>query len=188
MEEQAQIIQSFYRHHGRMPSYSEICELFDYKSKNAASKLVQKLSRFGVLSKDQKGRLIPNFNEGAIRLLGLVEAGFPAPVEEQDLDTITLDEWLVKKEEATYILKVKGDSMIDAGIVDGDYVLVERTDKIKPGQIVVAEMDGEWTLKYLREGPIGRYLEAANPEYGKMYPKESLQIEARVISVIRKFD
>ena len=56
MEEKAQIIQAFYRNHKRMPTYSEICELFDYKSKNAASKLVTKLARYGVLEKDKKGR------------------------------------------------------------------------------------------------------------------------------------
>ena len=188
MEEKAQIIESFYRHQGRMPSYAEICELFGYNSKNSASRLVQKLSRFGVLYKDDRVKLIPNFAQGSIRLLGLVEAGFPAPVEEQALDTITLDQWLVKKEEATYILKVKGESMIDAGIIDGDYVLVERTGNIKPGDIVVAEMDGEWTLKYLRENAKGFYLEAANPLFGNLFPEEKLEVEAKVISVIRKFD
>lgn len=187
MEEKAQIIQSFYRHHRRMPSYQEICELFGYSSKNAAAKMVQKLQRYGVLEKDDTGRLIPSFNPTSLRLLGYVEAGFPSPVEEQELDTMTLDDWLINDINSTYILRVKGNSMIDASIADGDYVLVERTKAALPGDIVVACLDGDWTLKYLREKNGQRYLEAANEEYDDMYPTESLEVEARVVSVIRKY-
>ena len=190
MEEKAQIIQAFYRNQKRMPTYSEICELFGYSSKNAASKLVTKLARYGVLEKDKKGRLIPTFNEYSIRLLGLVEAGFPAPVEEQEIDTMSLDEWLIDDKEASYILRVKGPSMKDAGIMDGDYVLVERTRDVKVGDIVVANVDGSFTLKYLRENRNTRsfYLEAANDAYDDIYPEGSLDVEAKVVSVIRRYD
>ena len=187
MEEQAQIIQSFYRHHRRMPSYQEICELFGYRSKNAAAKMVQKLKRYGVLEKDNTGRLIPSFQPTALRLLGYVEAGFPSFVEEQELDTLTLDDWLIKDIDSTYILRVKGNSMIEAAIADGDYVLVERSKAALPGDIVVACLDGEWTLKYLREAKGQRYLQAANPDYEDMYPTQSLEVEARVVSVVRKY-
>lgn len=189
MEEKAQIIQAFYRNNKRMPTYQEICDLFDYKSKNAASKLVTKLARYGVLEKDKKGRLIPTFSPYSIRLLGLVEAGFPAPVEEQEIDTMSLDEWLVDDKDATYILKVKGPSMKDAGIMDGDYVLVERTLQVKPGDIVVAEVDGDYTLKYLRQNRQTEtfYLEAANDAYDDIYPEGTLNIEAKVLSVIRRY-
>lgn len=189
MEEKAQIIQAFYRNHKRMPTYSEICEIFNYKSKNAASKLVTKLARYGVLEKDKKGRLIPTFSPYSIRLLGLVEAGFPAPVEEQEIDTMSLDEWLIDDKEASYMLKVKGPSMIDAGIVDGDYVLVERTRNVKPGDIVIADVDGSFTLKYLRHNKQTDtyYLEAANEDYDDIYPEGALNVEARVISVIRRY-
>ncbi len=190
MEEKAQIIQAFYRNNKRMPSYQEICDLFGYNSKNAASKLVTKLARYGVLEKDKKGRLIPTFSPYSLRLLGLVEAGFPAPVEEQEIDTMSLDEWLIDDKEATYMLKVKGESMIDAGIVDGDYVIVERTNKVKPGDIVVADVDGEFTMKYLRHNKQtdSFYLEAANEDYSDIYPEGALNIEARVVSVVRKYD
>ena len=187
MEEKAQIIQSFYRHNRRMPTYQEICDLFGYRSKNAAAKMVQKLQRYGVLEKDNTGRLIPSFEPTALRLLGYVEAGFPSPVEEQELDKMTLDDWLINDVDSTYILRVKGDSMINAAIADGDYILVERTKAALPGDIVVACLDGEWTLKYLREKNARRYLEAANDNYADMYPQESLEIEARVVSVIRKY-
>ena len=187
MEEKAQIIQSFYEHHRRMPSYAEICELFGYSSKNAAAKMVQKLQRYGVLEKDMTGRLIPTFNATSLRLLGYVEAGFPAPVEEQEIDTMSLDEWLINDKDATYLLRVKGNSMIDASIAEGDYVLVERTNSIRPGDIVVACLDGDWTLKYYREKDGQKYLQAANLDYKDMYPEQSLEIEAKVISVLRKY-
>lgn len=190
MEEKAQIIQAFYRNNRRMPTYQEICDLFGYQSKNAASKLVTKLARYGVLEKDKKGRLIPTFSPYSLRLLGLVEAGFPAPVEEQEIDTMSLDEWLIDDKDASYILRVKGPSMKDAGIMDGDYVLVERTMNVKPGDVVVAEVDGEYTLKYLRQNKQTNtfYLEAANDAYGDIYPEGSLNIEAKVVSVIRRYD
>ena len=150
--------------------------------------MVQKLQRYGVLEKDPTGRLIPTFNATSLRLLGYVEAGFPASVEEQDIDTMSLDDWLVNDKEASYLLRVKGSSMIDASITEGDYVLVERTHNIKPGDIVVACIDGEWTLKYLREKNGQRYLEAANEDYDDMYPEQSLEVEAKVISVLRKYE
>lgn len=190
MEEKAQIIQAFYRNNRRMPTYSEICDLFNYKSKNAASKLVTKLARYGVLEKDKKGRLIPTFSPYSLRLLGLVEAGFPAPADEQEIDTMSLDEWLIDDKEASYMLQVKGPSMKDAGIMDGDYVLVERTRNVKPGDIVVADIDGGFTLKYLRKNKQTDvyYLEAANEDYEDIYPEGSLDIEAKVLSVIRRYD
>jgi len=190
VEEKAQIIQAFYRNNRRMPTYSEICDLFNYKSKNAASKLVTKLARYGVLEKDKKGRLIPTFSPYSLRLLGLVEAGFPAPADEQEIDTMSLDEWLIDDKEASYMLQVKGPSMKDAGIMDGDYVLVERTRNVKPGDIVVADIDGGFTLKYLRKNKQTDvyYLEAANEDYEDIYPEGSLDIEAKVLSVIRRYD
>ncbi len=85
------------------------------------------------------------------------------------------------------MLKVKGDSMIDAGIREGDMVLVERGKQAKPGQIVIAEVDGEYTMKYLRIKNGEHYLEAANEKYKPIYPKNALQIEAVVSAVIRKY-
>ena len=123
-----------------------------------------------------------------IKVLGVVEAGFPTPAEEDLLDTLSLDEWLIEKREASFMLQVKGDSMYDAGIRTGDMVIVERTENAKPGQIVVANIDGAWTMKYLRKDDLGFYLEAANKHYNVMRPKEDLQISAVVKAVIRKYE
>lgn len=187
-QKQIDAIVHFHRRHKRMPTHAEICTIFGYKSKNAAAKLVNKLIAEGRMTKDKTGRLLPPNSPEQVRLLGLVEAGFPAPVEEQEINTMSLDEWLVEDRDGTYMLRVKGNSMIDASIADGDYVLVLRTHAIAPGDIVVANIDGEWTLKYLRQKNGQQYLEAANAEYPDMYPSESLHIEAKVVAVIRKFD
>lgn len=85
------------------------------------------------------------------------------------------------------MLEVKGDSMIDAGIQEGDLVLVERGREPKIGDIVIAEVDGGWTMKYYRKKGSTIYLEPANKRYGPIFPTHDLKIEAVVRGVIRKY-
>ncbi len=177
----------FYRKHKRMPSYSEMVRLWGFKSKYAAQYVVRKLIREGVVGKDRQGHIVPKKIYGEVKVLGVVEAGWPSPAEEELIDTMSLDEYLIENKEATYLLRVKGDSMVDAGIQQGDLVIVERTNTPKVGRIVIAEVDGEWTMKYLRQGKNGLYLEAANRAYKPIYPKEDLKVVAVVKGVIRKY-
>lgn len=123
-----------------------------------------------------------------IRRLGVIEAGFPSPAEEELLDTITLDEWLIKRREATYMLEVKGLSMMNAGILPGDTALVERGRDPKHGDIVIACVDGKWTMKFYHVLADKRIvLVPANPKFSPIYPKEELRVEAIVIAIIRKY-
>ena len=122
-----------------------------------------------------------------IKVLGLVEAGFPAYSNEDLLDTSSLDEYLIENHEASYLLKVKGDSMIDAGIMPGDLVIVERGRPARVGEVVVAEVDGEFTLKFLRENNNKLYLEPANKKYKLIFPKEELKVVAVVRALVRKY-
>lgn len=186
-------IQAFYERHRRMPSYAEAAKIFEYKSKDSAFRLMQKLIASGAIDRDTKGKLLPTGKKSAgadtgLRLLGLVEAGFPTPAEETDLDRITLDEWIIGDRAASFMLKVKGDSMQDAGIHAGDYVVVERTDKARVGSIVIAEVDGAWTMKYLRKDGKGFYLEPANKHFKIIRPNDALAISAIVKAVVRKYD
>ncbi len=178
---------SFYERTRRMPGYQEIMDMTGFRSKNAVYKLIERLVESGVLEKDTKGHLSPGRALRGTRLLGLVEAGFPSPAEEELLDVMDFDEYLTPNKEASYILKVKGDSMIDAGIHPGDMVIVERKATYKVGQIVVAAVDGQYTLKYLRKDAGKYFLEPANKKYPRMYPKEDLKIEAVVTAVVRKY-
>ena len=170
-----------------MPSYQEILKLTGFHSKNAVFKLINRLVEAGLIEKDAQGRILPKKLFGETRVLGVVEAGFPSPAEEELLDTMSLDEYLIDNKEATFILQVSGDSMKDAGIMPKDLVLVERTDRANPGDIVIAEVDGKWTMKYLRQKDNRMYLEAANKKYPPIYPEEELNISAVVKAVIRKY-
>jgi repressor LexA len=176
----------FYSTHKRLPSFSELERLWNYKTKSAVHYRVRKLIDAGVLRKDTQGRIVPD-SLGGTKLLGVVEAGFPSPAEEELLDVMSFDEFLTPNKESSYILKVKGDSMIDAGIHPGDMVIVERTHSYKPGQIVIASIDGEYTMKYLRKKNDEYFLEPANPKYKPIYPNESFRVEAVVIAVVRKY-
>lgn len=178
---------AFYKKHRRMPTYAEMVKLFGFKSKNAVARLVEKFVSAGAVAKDHLGRLVPTKSFGEVPMLGYVKAGIPASAEEEVLDTVSLDDLLLHRREAAYILKVDGDSMIDAHIAPGDLVVAEKTNRAKDGEIVIAEVDGEWTMKYYRERGNKVWLEAANAKYDDIYPTESLHIAAVVRGVVRKY-
>ncbi|MFA6585922.1 MAG: transcriptional repressor LexA [Candidatus Paceibacterota bacterium] len=180
-------LESFYSKNKRMPTYSEMMELFGFKSKNAVFKVVEKLIEAGLVAKDHLGRLTPTKSFGEIPLLGYVTAGLPATVEEELLDTVSLDDFLIQKKEFMYMLEVDGDSMIDAHIEKGDMVIVERANTAKDMQIVIAEVDGEFTMKYFRKEGNKVWLEPANKNYQPIYPTQSLNVIAVLKAVIRKY-
>lgn len=184
-------ILNFYREEKRVPGYNEIMSLVGFKSKNAVYKLLNKLVDEGIFKKDTKGRLTPNKLSSEIPILGLVEAGIPTSVEQEMLDSTSIEQFLLGDTDLssgkTFMLEVKGDSMIEAFIAEGDMVLVEQRTTAKVGEIVVAEVDGGWTMKYFRIDKKGRpYLEPANSEYKPIYPEYDLKIRAVVKAVIRK--
>jgi SOS regulatory protein LexA len=187
-QEQKKKIISFYKRNKRMPGYQEIMAMFGFKSKNSVHKLILWLVDQGVITKDSQGRIIPNRLVGDIPLLGLVEAGIPSVAEADELNTMSIEDFLVDDKDKSYLLEVKGDSMIDAHIEEGDYVLVERKNEPRIGDIVIAEVDGGWTMKYYRKDKKGReYLEPANKNYDNIYPEESFRVAAIVKAVIRKY-
>ncbi|MEK7816864.1 MAG: transcriptional repressor LexA [Actinomycetota bacterium] len=180
-------IVAFYRASHRMPSHAEIARVAGLKSKGTTYKLVNRLVDLGLVEKDEKGKLLPGRRFHSLPLLGAVEAGWPSPAEEELLDTMSLEEFLISRPESTYMLKVQGDSMVGAGIMPGDMVLVERGVKEKDGDIVIAEVDGEWTMKHYRKRGRKVCLEAANRKYKPIFPKQELRIAAVVRAVIRKY-
>jgi repressor LexA len=186
-ESQKNKILNFYKKHRRMPGYNEMLSLLGFKSKNAVYKLIQKMVDDGTVSKDAKGRIIPTKLIGELPFLGLVEAGIPTMAEALTSDTLSLDDYLIRSKEGTYILEVKGDSMIEEGIKEGDLVIVERRGEPKEGDIVIAEVDGGWTMKFFRKNGKQIYLEPANKKYKPIYPEYDLKIAAIVRGVIRKY-
>ncbi len=180
------LLKSFYTREKRMPTYTEMMSLFGFKSKNAVARLVDKFIEAGIATKDHLGRLLPSSSMNDIPLLGYVKAGFPADVEEVQ-DKINLDDYLVTKKDNTYMLEVDGDSMIDAHIANGDMVLVEKTEKANDMDIVIADVDGQFTMKYFRKDSHKVWLEPANKDFKNIYPEEYLRINAVVKAVIRKY-
>ncbi|MGD2081280.1 MAG: translesion error-prone DNA polymerase V autoproteolytic subunit [Nitrospirota bacterium] len=120
-------------------------------------------------------------------MLGTVEAGFPSPAEEELCDTLSLDDLLIENPDATFLLKVSGDSMSGAGILPGDMVLVDKGQSPRSGDIVIAEVDGEWTMKYLKRRGQGAVLVPANPKYQPIRPRRELRIAGVVTAVVRKY-
>ncbi len=181
-------LRQFWRLERRAPTYAEMLDLFEYKSKNAVFGLLQKLEEAGYVAKDSNGRIaLLNKLTGTVRILGSIAAGFPTAEEQQEADAITLDEYLVKNPDNTFMLTVRGDSMIDAGILPGDIVLVEKGPRPNQNDIVVARVDDEWTLKYYVRDNAGVRLEPANPKYKFIRPLRSLEIGGIVRAVIRKY-
>lgn len=188
LAEKVRLLRQFWRQERRAPTYAEMLDLFDYRSKNAVFGLLDRLEQTGYVAKDANGRiaLLPKLT-GTVRLLGSIAAGFPTQEEEQETDAVTLDEYLVKDPDHSYMLTVRGDSMIDAGILPGDVVLVEKGPRPKQNDIVVARVDDEWTLKYYVRDAAGVRLEPANRKYKFIRPQRSLEIGGVVRAVIRKY-
>lgn len=180
-------LQNFFENNKRLPSYSEMLTLFNLKSKNSVHFLVEKFIKDGILEKDIKGKLIPKNLNLKTKILGTVEAGFPSPAEEELADSITIDRYLISNKEATFLLKVSGESMIGDGIFPGDLVLIEKGRQVFEGDIVIAEVDSEWTIKrYTKQG--GQViLLPSNPRFKPIIPKECLNIAGVVTAVVRKY-
>lgn len=187
LKQYSKLLNDFYLTAKRMPSYSEMLKLFRLKSKNAVFKRVSQLIHEGFIQKDATGRLLPSRLQKPVRLLGHIQAGFPSPAEEETVDLMSLDEYLISNPEATFLLKVDGDSMIEAGIHPGDLVLIQKNLTPKHGDIVVACVDNEWTIKYFEKRKGKVLLRAANKKYPVVEPKQELVIAGVVIANIRKY-
>jgi repressor LexA len=179
-------MQALYRSK-RMTRPRELEVVTGFRSTHAVSALVAHLFDQTFPQIDAAGRLLPGGFFAGLAVLGTIPAGFPSPADEELTDTMSLDEYLITNREATYILKVTGDSRMNAGILPGDILLVERGAEARDGDIVIAQVDREWTLKYLRRRGPKVFLEAANKAYRPIYPQEELMIAAVVRVVIRKY-
>ncbi len=118
-----------------------------------------------------------------------VRAGFPSPADDFLLKRIDLSDELIKRPEATFLMRIKGSSMAMAGIDDGDIVVVDKSIQPEHGKIVIACIDGEFTCKRLFMSGGLTKLEAANPDYEDIVFKDgqTLEVWGIVTSCIKQF-
>ncbi|MDQ6992438.1 MAG: S24 family peptidase [Mariprofundus sp.] len=179
-------LQDYYALYRLIPSYADIAKLVGV-SKQGAVKFVDRMIFSGYLQKAPSGRLGPANMFFARPHVGQAPAGFASPATEALGDVISIDEYLVEHPSSTVLVAVQGHSMIDAGIHDGDFLVVIRKNNPTMGKIVVAIVDGDFTIKYLRSDSRGPYLEPANREFPNIYPQQSLDIYGEVVGQFRKF-
>jgi len=181
-------LQDYYAQHRLLPSYAVIAQLLGLKSKSSVAALVARLKLAGYLDTGAGRRLKPASRFFERRLAdGTVRAGFPSPATDGPGEALTIDDYLVERPSQTVLVRVKGDSMIDAGIHAGDIVVVEKKPAANPGEIVVAIVDDEFTLKYLEHGKNGFSLRPANPAYPVIRPRGTLEIFGVVTGLFRKY-
>jgi repressor LexA len=186
MKDEEKVV-SFYTENKRMPTYEEMKSLFGVASKNTVAYRVNKLLEGGFLLKD--GSKLMLAQSGSVMRLGTVQAGFPTAADEDVAsELVSLDDFLVERKSSTYMLEVMGESMIDAGILEGDLVLVERGRVPRRGDIILALVDNEYTLKYLDTEKGKPVLIPANKKFKKIYPNpNTFKVEAVLKAVIRKY-
>ncbi|HEV2722453.1 MAG TPA: transcriptional repressor LexA [Thermoanaerobaculia bacterium] len=194
-----QFIKEFQREKGVAPTHREICDRFGFSSYGTVYKHLSLLEKKGLIRRDWNQKrgveLVeepkaapPPASPGArdLPLFGYIAAGQPIDVDVSD-EVITVPERLTTSGE-NYVLKVRGDSMIDDGIMDGDYVIVAHRERANNGEMVVASVSGEVTLKrFYREGERVR-LQPANSMMSPIYARTTdVAVQGVVVGLMRRF-
>lgn len=180
-------LQDYYAEHKVIPSYSVMATLWGVSAKSWVSQIVKRLeeARFLDWTPDKQLKPGPRFFER--RLNGQpVQAGTPHPEASDGYDLITLDDFLVRSPSKTSLIRVKGESMIDAGIHDGDLLIVEQQPNANLGDIVVAIVDNEFTVKYLDREKSEFVLKPANKAFPVIRPRGGLEIFGVMAGLVRR--
>jgi repressor LexA len=196
-----QFIKEFQREKGVAPTHREICDRFGFSSYGTVYKHLSLLEKKGLIRRDwnqkrgvelvedPKAAPPPALAPAGVRdlpLFGYIAAGRPIDVDVSD-EVITVPERLTARGE-NYVLKVRGDSMIDDGIMDGDYIIVAHRREADNGQMVVANVSGEVTLKrFYKEGERVR-LQPANSMMSPIYARSrDVAVQGVVVGLMRRF-
>jgi repressor LexA len=191
-------IRDFQRQQGVAPTHREICDHFGFSSYGTVYKHLSLLEKKGLIRRDwnqkrgveivedEKAEPAAPSNARDLPLFGYIAAGRPLDVEVSD-ETITVPEHLTSRGE-NYVLKVRGDSMVDDGILDGDLVIIARRERADNGEMVVANVNGEVTLKRIyQEGERVR-LQPANSMMSPIYAAaREVAVQGVVVGLMRRF-
>lgn len=181
-------LRDYYAKHGVLPSFSGIGRLVGLKSTSAVSVMVSRLKEERFLASTADRRLQPGsrfFERSSVEVA--VPAGVPQDAQEVMTDAVAIDRLLIDEPSRTVLIPVKGDSMERAGLLSGDTVVVKRGAPARSGDIVVARVDGEFTVKFLAEDNKGFYLKPGNEAYSDIRPSDELNIFGRVTGSFRRY-
>lgn len=180
-------LQDYYARHQLLPSYASISALLGFRAKNAAASLVSRLEDAGYIRRTPDRRLTPTerFFERP-RSITSVRAGLPEAIDNTAADMINVNSILVHKPSQTFFMPVKGDSMKDAGLLEGDTVVCERTQRANAGDIVVAFVNNEVTIKTLVKEGTRHVLKPENKAYPVLRP-DPLEILGVVTGSFRSY-
>ncbi|MBU1446108.1 transcriptional repressor LexA [Patescibacteria group bacterium] len=191
-----QFIEKYQLKHGSSPTLKEMREHFQVSSDNSILKHVKALEEKGYIQKDDTPRGIKILDSVKKRLesatiklplLGYIPAGGPILTEEFIETWYDVGPDIARKEEGCFLLRVIGESMINAGILDGDIVVVDSGKTPKNGDIVVGLIDNQNTVKRYIKDINGVYLKPENPDYENIYPTHELTIQGVVTGLIRYY-
>lgn len=193
-----EFIEKYQMEFGKSPTLREMREHFGVSSDNSILKHLNALQEKGYLNKDDtprgigllqkvKDKLEAVSNMTRIPLLGTIPAGGPVFSEEHVMDYFEVGNDLLKKPQGSFALRVSGLSMINAGILEGDFVIANQAMKPKDGDVVIALVDGKNTVKRYRTKGGQVWLQAENPEYNDIEPTEFLEVQGVVTAVIRMY-
>lgn len=189
-----ELIKSWYADKGYPPTIREIASHFGFHSTNSVYNYLKILQRKGYLICDgMKSRTWrpakKHFtqNKSSIPMLGMIAAGSPLPVKENSSDTLRISNHFVEGSKNFFALQISGDSMIEAGILDGDYVIIDPHSGIKQGDIVAVLIGDEATVKYFFREKNYIKLEPANKSMAPIYIRidGANQIETRIVGKVR---
>jgi repressor LexA len=180
-------LQDYYAEHKVIPSYSVLAGLWGISAKSWVSECVKRFEEAGYLDWTPDKQLKPGARFFERRLAdSSVQAGLPNPAISDGYDLITIDDYVVRVPSRTSLVRVKGDSMIDAGILDGDLLVVEVQPNANVGEVVVAIVDNEFTVKYLARERSEFVLKPANKAYPVIRPRGRLEIFGVMAGLVRR--
>lgn len=180
-------LQDYYAKHRVMPSYATLGELVGLSSKASVAELVLRLKAERLVESTPDRRLKPGKRFFERSLEESVHAGMPHPAFDSRPDSVSIDDYLVYHPSKTTLITVKGDSMINAGIHDGDIVVVEKRATANVNDLVVAIVEGDFTLKRLGREKGRMVLIPENKAYPVIRPKEDLEIFGVVVGQFRRY-
>lgn len=178
-------LQDYYVEHQVLPSYTTIAGLLGLKSKTWVFALVSRLRLQRFLEFTPDKRLKPGARFFERYVFDSVQAGLPNPANDHPPEAITLENFLIHRPSQTVLIRVKGESMKDAGIYHGDLAVVERRYSANVGDIVVANLDNEFTLKYFDKDRGGPFLRPANPDFEPI--RSGFEIFGVMVGLVRKY-